>query len=77
MQITINVECTPEEARAFFGMPDVQPMQRALLNELQDRMTANIRAMDPAELFRTLMPASVEGFKRWQEMFTSQAQPKE
>lgn len=77
MKITIDVDCTPEEARAFFGMPDLRPMQDALLKEVQDRIVANIRATDPAELFKTWMPASAEGFKRWQEMFTSRGKPKE
>lgn len=27
MIITINVDCTPEEARAFLGLPDLKPMQ--------------------------------------------------
>ncbi|MDE2229776.1 MAG: hypothetical protein KGL11_12155 [Alphaproteobacteria bacterium] len=72
MKITINVDCTPEEARAFFGLPDIRPMQETLLKEVQDRMTANIRAMDPAELFKTWLPAGLEGFKRWQEAFLNQ-----
>ena len=25
MKVTVNVECTPEEARTFLGLPDVQP----------------------------------------------------
>ena len=42
MKITMDVECTPEEARAFLGLPDVKPMQEQLMREVQDRMTANI-----------------------------------
>jgi hypothetical protein len=38
MKITMDVECTPEEARAFLGLPDVKPM-----HEVQERMAANIR----------------------------------
>ena len=30
MKITVNVDCTPDEARHFFGLPDVKPMQDAL-----------------------------------------------
>jgi len=72
MKITVNIDCTPDEARAFFGLPDVKPLQEALLKEMQDRMTANIRAMDPAELLKTWFPAGLESFKQWQEMFRSQ-----
>jgi len=72
MKITVNIDCTPEEARAFFGLPNLGPMQDVLLKEMQDRMTANIRAMDPAELMKTWFPAGLEGFKQWQEMFLNQ-----
>jgi hypothetical protein len=43
MKVTMNVDCTPEEARAFLGLPDVKPMQEHLMRELQERMAANIR----------------------------------
>ena len=32
MKVTVNVECTPEEARTFLGLPDVQPMQEAVMD---------------------------------------------
>ncbi|HLS58755.1 MAG TPA: DUF6489 family protein, partial [Paracoccaceae bacterium] len=65
MKITVNVDCTPEEARTFLGLPDVQPMQEELLRELQDRMMANIRAMDPEELMKMWMPASIKGWEQF------------
>jgi len=73
MKITINIDCTPDEARSFMGLPDLRPMQEALLKEVQARMMANIQAMDPAELMKAWFPASIDSFKQWQEMFLSQA----
>ena len=72
MKITMDVECTPEEARAFLGLPDVKPMQEQLMQEVQDRMTANIRAMEPEAMLRTWLPATLKGFEQMQEMFMSQ-----
>ena len=45
MKVTINVDCTPEEARTFFGLPDVAPMQEVILNEVRDRILKNLAAM--------------------------------
>jgi hypothetical protein len=70
----MNVECTPEEARAFMGLPDVQPMQHALMQELQDRLSANIRAMDPEVMVKTWLPAGLQGAEQLQKMFWSQVQ---
>ena len=72
MKITVDVDCTPEEARAFLGLPDVKPMQEQLMWELQERMAANIRAMEPEAMLRTWLPATLKGFEQIQEMFISQ-----
>ena len=72
MKITMNVECTPEEARAFLGLPDVKPMQEQLMQEVQERMAANIRAMEPEAMLRTWLPATLKGFEQIQEIFMSQ-----
>ena len=72
MKVTMNVDCTPEEARAFLGLPDVKPMQEQLMQELQERMAANIRAMEPEAMLRTWLPATLKGFEQLQEIFMSQ-----
>jgi hypothetical protein len=58
MKITMNVECTPEEARAFLGQLDLKPMQDELMQEMRKRLMAGIAAMDPAEMLRTWMPGT-------------------
>lgn len=72
MKITVDVECTPEEARTFLGLPDVQPMQQQLLKELQERLSKNIAAMDPAVMVEQWLPATMKGFEQLQEMFLTQ-----
>jgi hypothetical protein len=72
MKITMDVECTPEEARTFLGLPDVKPMQEQLMRELQERITANIRAMEPEALLKTWLPVTLKGFQQIQEMFMAQ-----
>lgn len=74
MKVTVNVECSPEEARAFLGLPDVQPMQAALLHELEERLRANIQAMNPEAMIKTWLPASIQGAEQLQKMFWSQVQ---
>jgi hypothetical protein len=34
MKITVEVECTPEEARQFLGLPDVKPLQTIAMAQL-------------------------------------------
>lgn len=72
MKISIDVECTPEEARTFLGLPDVKPMQDAMMTEIQNRMMANLQAMEPEALFKTWLPAQVQGLEQMQKFFWSQ-----
>lgn len=53
MKVNVEVECTPAEARAFFGLPDVTPLNDAMVAEMQKRMEANVAAMQPEELMKT------------------------
>ena len=64
MKISIEVDCTPEEARAFLGLPDVKPMQDRLMGDLQDRMAASLKGMEPAEMLKTWLPANLKGFEQ-------------
>lgn len=70
MKVTVDIDCTPEEARTFLGLPDVRPMQEQMMQELQDRMTATIRSMSPEEMMKTWLPASMAGLEQMQQLFT-------
>ena len=72
MKFTMNVECTPEEARAFFGLPDIAPMQQRMMEEMEQRLKDNIRGLDPETFMRTWMPATVQGWKDLQKTFWGQ-----
>ncbi|TWB22498.1 hypothetical protein FBZ89_103120 [Nitrospirillum amazonense] len=72
MKITVDVDCTPDEARAFLGLPDVKPMQDALMRQMQDRMSANLAAMDPDALLKTWLPVGIQGFEQMQKMMWNQ-----
>jgi hypothetical protein len=56
MKITVDVDCTPEEARRFLGLPDVVPIQQAIMEKLQHRMHSAIDATTPEALLKAWMP---------------------
>ena len=55
MKITTVIDCTPEEARAFLGLPDLRPMQAAVLDHMESRMIEAADAFSPESLLRTWM----------------------
>jgi hypothetical protein len=70
MKITMNIDCTPEEARSFVGLPDVAPMQERLLKEVEERLRANLHAMEPEAMLKMWLSA-FKGLEELQEKFLS------
>jgi hypothetical protein len=52
MKMTIEVECSPEEARRFLGLPDVTALNDAIVAEMQQRMQANMAAISPEAMVK-------------------------
>jgi len=50
MKMTIEVDCTPEEARRFMGLPDVSGLNDHLVKEMQSKITANMSLLSADEL---------------------------
>ena len=72
MKVNFDIECTPEEARRFLGLPDLAPMQERMMKELENRMAENLRALDPETLVKTWMPMTMQGWGDMQKMFWGQ-----
>jgi hypothetical protein len=73
MKVKLDIECTPAEARAFFGLPDVAPLQERVMKEVEQRVMQGIGAMDPAEMLKTWMPATMQGFDQMQRFWSQVA----
>ena len=73
MKVTIDIDCTPEEARAFLGLPDVKPVQEAILAEMQSQAQETMAKMSPDALMKTVFPAGMQGLEELQKMFWSAA----
>lgn len=67
MKVNIEIDCTPAEARAFFGLPDVTPLNEQLVSEMSKRMGENMAAMEPDALMRNWVTLGGE----WQKQFMS------
>ncbi len=73
MKITIDIDCTPEEARTFLGLPDVKPFQDAMLEEMQTQAAATMQSMTPEALMNTFFPSGIPGIEEMQRMFWNMA----
>ena len=55
MKVTIEIDCTPDEARQFIGLPDVKPMQAALMAKMEAQMAEAAERFSPDALLRSWM----------------------
>ena len=75
MKITVDIDCTAEEARAFLGLPDLKPMQDQLVQQMQERMAAAVQATAPEELLKAWAPA-MKGFEQFQSLLAQMGRVK-
>jgi len=69
MKFTVNIDCTPAEARAFFGMPDVEPMNKMIVDEMTRRAKDNLDTLaDPERFMAQWMTMSGKGMEQFQNM---------
>lgn len=52
MKMTVEIDCSPQEARTFLGLPDVTALNDKLVEEMQNRMSSNMAMLAPDELIK-------------------------
>lgn len=72
MKITVDIECTPHEARTFFGLPNIEPLQDQLLEQLQQQLSSYLKSTDPEAMLKLWLPEGIKGLNQIQEHFWQQ-----
>jgi len=75
MKFSIDIDCTPSEAREFFGLPNVEAFNQAMMEKAQDQILENMQDMDTEALVKTWMPAGNQMWETMQKQFFSQFAP--
>jgi hypothetical protein len=71
MKVNIEIDCTPQEARQFFGLPDLAPMQTAVMDRLQQQMLANIEKATPEALMQSWFTFDPKLAEKFQDLFVT------
>lgn len=67
MNISMNIDCTPEEARRLMGLPDLQPIHDLYLDRLKETVTEGITPETVERMFRLWAPMGEAGFSAWRQ----------
>lgn len=68
MKITVDVDCTPEEARRFMGLPDLTPVHAAYVDRMTRAMSEGLTPESAGELMKSWGPMSEAGMSMWRSM---------
>jgi hypothetical protein len=69
MKITVDVDCTPEEARRFLGLPDLSPVHQVYLDKLQRMVSDGVTPDMVGEMMKSWGPMTEAGMNMWRQMF--------
>ena len=70
MKFRGEAECTPAEARAFLGLPDVGPLNEQLVQEVSSRFSQNASLLKPEELVRSWMSFGGQAQEQFMKMMS-------
>lgn len=69
MKLTIDIDCTPEEARTFLGLPDLGKAQHAAMDAMAERMREAVNEVDTEALMKSWLPGGVKSLEELQKTF--------
>lgn len=72
MKLTIDIDCTPQEARQLMGLPDVEALNTMIVEEMTERVKAEMETLaDPEKYMARAMGMTGKGMEAMQAMMAA------
>ena len=68
MKINVEVDCTPEEARRFMGLPDLTPLHDRYLQMMIETMESGPKPELLEQMMRSWAPMGEAGMSFWRKL---------
>ncbi|HJT40389.1 MAG TPA: DUF6489 family protein [Sphingobium sp.] len=68
MKVTVDVDCTPAEARSFLGLPDVGPIHDKYVKTVLDSFDGITNVEQMETLFKSFSPLGDAGMRLFRQM---------
>ena len=69
MKVTMDVDCTPEEARRLMGLPDMSSIHDVYLNKVRETLENGITPETMETMMRSWSPVGDASLSMWRQMF--------
>ncbi len=61
MKINAEIDCSPADAREFYGLPDVRELQASVLRRLEERLMARLDSLSPEAMLQNWFTFNANG----------------
>jgi hypothetical protein len=68
MKVNVEIDCTPQEARAMMGLPDLTPLHDRYVAMLGETMEGGIKPEMVEQMMRGWAPMGEAGLAMWRRM---------
>ena len=68
MKVTVDIDCTPEEARRFMGLPDLSSVHAVYLSKMERMIDEGISVDNVDQMVRAWSPMGDAGMAMWRQM---------
>ena len=75
MKINVEVDCTPEEARRFMGLPDLTPVHDAYVKIMLEAVDKQTNPEAFQAMVQSWSPMGEAGMNFWKGLFEAGAKP--
>jgi len=75
MKINVEVDCTPEEARRFMGLPDLTPVHDIYIKMMLEAVENQTNPEAFQAMVQQWAPMGDAGMNFWRNMFEAGAKP--
>lgn len=69
MNVTMNVDCTPEEARRMMGLPDMSSVHEVYLEKIRRTIDEGVTPESIETLMRSWAPMGEASMSMWRQLF--------
>ena len=69
MKINFDIDATPQELRTFFGLPDVETLQKEMMEQIRKKMLEGVEGFDLLSIMKPMLPEHLLSVSSLQKSF--------
>lgn len=73
MNIKVDIECSPEEARRFLGLPDLTPIHDIYIDQMKMAIGQGLSPELGEAMMRNWAPLGEAGMEMWRNLLSGMA----